>query len=115
MSISTMYMSDLNVATLARMHNISYRHLARLFVKITGYTLTEWLICTRLHFSMQMLVETDLPIAEIARQAGFSSESYFSSAFRASSASPPGRTGGKFGAALRAAADGAAGQGGAKG
>lgn len=81
MSISTMYMSDIDVMTLARIHNISYRHLARLFVKITGYTLTEWLIYTRLHFSMQMLVETDLSISDVARQVGFSSESYFSSVF----------------------------------
>ncbi len=81
MSISTMYMSDIDVMTLSRIHNISYRHLARLFVKITGYTLTEWLIYTRLHYSMQMLVETDMSISDVARQAGFSSESYFSSAF----------------------------------
>lgn len=81
MSISTMYMSDIDVMKLARIHNISYRHLARLFVKITGYTLTEWLIYTRLHYSMQMLVETDLSISDVARQTGFSSESYFSSVF----------------------------------
>ncbi len=81
MSISTMYMSDVDVMTLSRIHNISYRHLARLFVKITGYTLTEWLIYTRLHYSMQMLVETDLSISDVARQVGFSSESYFSSVF----------------------------------
>jgi AraC family transcriptional regulator, transcriptional activator of pobA len=81
MSISTMYMSDIDVMTLSRIHNISYRHLARLFVKITGYTLTEWMIYTRLHFSMQMLVETDLSISDVARQVGFSSESYFSSVF----------------------------------
>lgn len=81
MSISTMYMSDIDVMTLSRIHNISYRHLARLFMRITGYTLTEWLIYTRLHFSMQMLVETDISISDIARQVGFSSESYFSSVF----------------------------------
>ena len=81
MSISTMFMSDVDVMTLARIHNISYRHLARLFVKITGYTLTEWLIYTRLHYSMQMLVETDLSISDVAKQTGFTSESYFSSVF----------------------------------
>jgi len=81
MSISTMFMSDIDVMTLSRIHNISYRHLARLFVKITGYTLTEWLIYTRLHYSMQMLVETDLSISDVARQVGFSNESYFSSVF----------------------------------
>ncbi len=81
MSISTMYMSDIDVMTLSRIHNISYRHLARLFVKITGYTLTEWLIYSRLNYGMQMLAETDLSISDIARQVGFSSESYFSSVF----------------------------------
>ncbi|MEG0986836.1 MAG: helix-turn-helix transcriptional regulator, partial [Clostridia bacterium] len=81
MSISTMYMTDFDVTQLARIHNISYRHLARIFVNITGYTLGEWTMYTRIYSSMEFLVETSMPIAAIAKQVGFSSESYFSSIF----------------------------------
>jgi AraC-like DNA-binding protein/uncharacterized RmlC-like cupin family protein len=81
MSITTMYMTDINVVLLARMHSISYRHLARIFMDITGYTLTEYIVFTRLFYSMQFLVETDLSVADIAKQVGFRSDNYFSKVF----------------------------------
>lgn len=81
MSITTLYMTDINVVLLARMHSISYRHLARIFMEITGYTLTEWIMYTRLFYGMQFLVETDLSIADVAKQVGFRSDNYFSKVF----------------------------------
>jgi AraC-like DNA-binding protein/uncharacterized RmlC-like cupin family protein len=81
MSITTMYMTDINVELLARMHSISYRHLARIFMEITGYTLTEYIVYTRLFYGMQFLVETDLSIADIAKQVGFRSDNYYSKVF----------------------------------
>ncbi len=81
MSITTMYMTDINVELLARMHSISYRHLARIFMDITGYTLTEWIVYTRLFYGMQFLVETDLSVADVAKQVGFRSDNYFSKVF----------------------------------
>jgi AraC-like DNA-binding protein len=74
-------MTDLDVVLLARMHSISYRHLARIFMEITGYTLTEWIVYTRLFYGMQFLVETDLSVADIAKQVGFRSDNYFSKVF----------------------------------
>lgn len=81
MAISTLFMTDINVQMLARMHSISYRHLARLFIHITGYTLTEWIVYTRIFYGMQYLAETDLSVADVAKMVGFRSDNYFSKVF----------------------------------
>lgn len=80
-SIDTLYMRDIDVKQLALLHNISYRHLSRIFVNETGYTLTEWITFARVRSAMSLLSETDLSIGEISCHSGFRTESYFCNVF----------------------------------
>ncbi|MCZ8510955.1 AraC family transcriptional regulator [Paenibacillus filicis] len=61
---------------------ISQYHFARLFKLHTGYSFSEYLIKYRLTQAKRMLMNTDYPISEIAKQTGFTDSSYFSKLFK---------------------------------
>jgi len=80
--LSEYYAEPITVSELAASLNISYRHLARLFHRITGVTLNEKLNDLRMNQARILLRGTDLAIKEIACAVGFPNEFYFSSLFR---------------------------------
>lgn len=61
---------------------ISERQLQRLFRRVFGMTIHQFIIRSRIHAAVQELTQTDLPIAEIAMMFGFSDQSAFSNRFR---------------------------------
>lgn len=81
LTIETTYMGNLSVRYLAETHHISYRHLTRIFLEVTGYTVTSFITLIRIRSAMRLLNETDLPIKEISRRCGYHSEFYFSTQF----------------------------------
>lgn len=59
------------VADLARLASMSERTFARRFVAETGTTPHQWITEQRVLRARELLEETDLPVEEVARDAGF--------------------------------------------
>lgn len=76
------YNHELDVYDISSSVHISYSHLSRLFKRHTGETVNSYLRKLRLGKSQVLLLCSDKSIAQIAREVGFNSENYFSSAFK---------------------------------
>lgn len=61
----------LDVATLAAHASVSPRTFARRFVEETGTTPARWVLDQRVALAQQLLERTELPVEEVATQAGF--------------------------------------------
>jgi AraC-like DNA-binding protein len=59
----------------------SLYHVSHVIVEITGTSFRDWLTYVRVEQAEKLLLSTDLPINDIARQVGFSSSRYFNSNF----------------------------------
>ena len=75
------YAEDVSLADLARISTVSPSHLIRLFKRQAGTTPHDYLMRYRITRAKELLAETDLTSAAIAKQVGFSSESNFSYRF----------------------------------
>lgn len=64
-------------------------HFSRLFHEFTGQTYYNYLTHMRISFATQMLAVQDMSISDIAYQAGFSSPTAFSRAFKKITGSTP--------------------------
>ena len=67
---------DLSLVKIAESVNISPSHFASLFKKATGLSLHQYVIQQRVERAKLLLTTTDLAIARIAFQVGFSSQSH---------------------------------------
>ncbi|MHC4873339.1 MAG: helix-turn-helix transcriptional regulator [Planctomycetota bacterium] len=90
--INENYQSNISIKSIAEEFSISYSQLRRLFSKATSITLSEYLRETRISNAQKMLLETDLPLKQIAHQTGFEDEFHFMRVFKKST----GITAGKF-------------------
>ncbi|MDY4651014.1 AraC family transcriptional regulator [Olsenella sp. YH-ols2221] len=75
------YAEDLHVDDVAREAAISTSQLIRLFKRQLGTTPHSYLLRYRITQAKELLAETTIPVATIARQVGFASESNFSYRF----------------------------------
>jgi AraC-like DNA-binding protein len=66
---------------LARELGLSTSHFRFLFKEATGQPFHRYLIALRLERAKKLLVETDMPISEVAAAVGFSGLAHFSRAF----------------------------------
>ncbi|WP_342047746.1 response regulator transcription factor [Bacillus sp. OTU530] len=57
-------------------------YLTRVFKKQTGLSLSDYLQQQRIEYAKKLLVETSLPVSEVALSAGYSNFSYFSTIFK---------------------------------
>lgn len=73
---------DLSLKTIARSVNLSPTYFHACFKYAVGKTLREYVEETRLKRSINLMLTTDMTLTEIAYHAGFSSQSYYSSAFK---------------------------------
>jgi len=76
------YADRLTVAQAAHMAGMSQPQLMKTFKKVAGMTLVAYLNHVRLANGSRLLRETDLTIAEIATNVGFSDQSYFDKRFK---------------------------------
>jgi len=86
--------ADLPLPTLAELAGeceLSVRHLARAFREETGRTLGAHVTDAGRRRAFALLQHTDLPIRQIARQAGFASPASFAYAFRRATGQTPGQ------------------------
>lgn len=76
------YADNINLDTLAAMAHMNKYYLVHAFTKYTGLSPINYLNAKRLESSRNLLTSTDFSISQIASSVGFSSQSYFSQAFR---------------------------------
>ena len=81
----------LRVADLARQACLSQFHFARMFKQSTGKSPHAYLRERRLEAARKLLAETDLPIQEVGRRAGFTGQAHFCGAFRRHTGQTPRR------------------------
>ncbi len=74
--------ADLSLEALAARASFSPVHFHNCFKRSTGRTLRSFVEEERLARAVNLLIGTDMTLAEIAYECGFSSQSYFSYAFR---------------------------------
>jgi len=74
--------ADLSLATLCERVNFSPVYFHKLFKASTGRNLHEYVEEQRIKKAINLLVSTNLTLTQIAYECGFSSQSYFSYAFK---------------------------------
>jgi len=80
---------ELSLPDLAAAVSLSPSHFSHLFKELVGETPHGYLANLRLERARVLLVETDLPITEIAGRVGFHSPGHFASAFKAAAGVTP--------------------------
>lgn len=80
---------DLSVPVLAGKAAVSVAHFRRLFQEAMGTTPHRYVLATRLEQARTLLAVTQLPIAQIADECGFSTQSHFTASFRTAHACTP--------------------------
>lgn len=76
------YASEINNKVIAKEFSYHEYHINKLMVKHTGVTLHQYLINYRIFVAKQMLINTELPLTEIAEKTGFEGGAYFSNCFK---------------------------------
>ena len=80
---------DLSLEAMSAYTSFSPIHFHNCFKKATGKTLREFVEEQRIERAIHLLVNTDLTLSDIAYECGFSSQSYFSYAFKKKMKIPP--------------------------
>jgi AraC family transcriptional regulator len=73
---------DLSLSQIAKIINISPTYFASLFKRATGTSPHQYVIEQRVKRAKSLLSKTDLAIADIALQVGFSSQSHLTQQFK---------------------------------
>ena len=79
----------ITLSELSQIAGVHPVHLVRVFRRKLGVTPAEYARQLRLEVACRALAETDLPIVDVALDAGFSSQAHMTSAFRAQLGSTP--------------------------
>jgi AraC family transcriptional regulator len=82
---------NIHLSDLARECGLSVSHFTRTFRKSFGMSPCRWLLERRIDRSKELLVTSDLPIADIAIRSGFSDQTAFTRAFGRIVGDSPGR------------------------
>ena len=61
---------------------VSRCHLSHLFRRVTGYSYRDYLLQYRLSAAKELLINTDLPVAQAAANSGWPDANQFSRIFR---------------------------------
>jgi AraC family transcriptional regulator len=82
---------DLSNAALARQAGVGESYFRRLFTRALGQSPNQYVQRRRLERARELLAETNLPIAHVASECGFGSQSYLTTCFRARHGVTPAR------------------------
>jgi AraC-like DNA-binding protein len=74
--------ADLSLDSISRLTNFSPIHFHNRFKAATGRTLRDFVKGERIGKAANLLISTELTLTEIAYECGFSSQAYFSYAFK---------------------------------
>jgi AraC-like DNA-binding protein len=78
-----------SIRELAVIAKMSVYQLDRRMRRVFGLTTGQWILQTRINHARKRLIDTDLPIATVAQQAGYSDQSAFTRQFRRSTGLSP--------------------------
>lgn len=70
-------------------YGVSREHLSRVFQQKTGQSVHAWIAAARLREAMRLLQETDLPISQVACQAGYVSPHHLARCVRTAKGCAP--------------------------
>ncbi len=73
---------NLSLESLSSKYSISPCHLSKLFKKITGVGLNEYITIARISKAQELLETADLSVTQIAHQCGFNDSNYFTQVFK---------------------------------
>ena len=80
--INTHYREDLTLDDVAEFAGFSRFYFSRSFKKQTGYSFKDYLCQKRLQVAMDMLIRSNSPMKDVARESGFGSVATFNRVFR---------------------------------
>lgn len=80
--IHTHYPEEISLEFLAQKFCISNCYLSHQFKNVTGFTVTDYIQMTRIRNVQALLINTQIPITEVASPCGFNSFSQFNRVFR---------------------------------
>ncbi len=76
------YNEELNLNRISREFFLSPAYICEIFKKFTGCTITGYLLQIRMEKACNLLLETDLSLADISAQVGYSDYNYFCRLFK---------------------------------
>jgi AraC family transcriptional regulator len=82
---------DLSAARLARRADVSLAHFVRIFRDATGTSPHRYVLSARLDLARKLLTQSTLPVARVAQECGFSSQSHLTACFRAAHSTTPAK------------------------
>lgn len=77
------------IRDLAHIADMSVYQLDRRMQRVFGLTTGQWYLKTRISFASRLLVESEMPIADVAFEAGYADQSSFTRQFRRSTGLSP--------------------------
>jgi AraC-like DNA-binding protein len=80
--VDSRYAEPLDLRRLAREAHVSPRHFSRSFRRVFGETPYQYLLTRRLERARHLLRTTEMPVAEICLEVGFTSVGSFTTTFR---------------------------------
>ena len=80
-----------SVVDMATACGLSERYFAKRFRELTGLPVSQYIKAVQVSRAKVLLMETDLPLKEIAYRLGYSTSANFSSSFRAATGTTPGQ------------------------
>lgn len=89
--IKERHAENISLQDIARYVNLSTNYLGILFKESLSISFKDYLLKVRIDHAKKLLLDTNLPVSEIASRAGFSDESYFNTVFRKITAASPGK------------------------
>lgn len=87
--IEARYPQPLSLADVAAAVGLSGGHLTTVVRRRTGRTVQQWIAERRMQEARRLLADTDLPVAAVARRAGYPDASYFIRRFARAHGSTP--------------------------
>ncbi len=84
------YARPLSMRDVAAQINLSERHISRLFTKVMGVSVMDYLTGLRLETAAQMLLDPHFSVKEIAQATGYPDVHYFTTVFRRRMGLTPG-------------------------
>ena len=88
--MSTHLGREISLAFVASECRLSVSHFARSFKQCTGKPPHRWLLENRVDRAKELLIDAELPLAEIALECGFSDQSHFTRVFSRTVGTSPG-------------------------
>lgn len=79
----------ISTSSIAQALDCNSDYLGRVFISVYGHTVTEAIHRHRLHHARLLLLDSDLPVAQIAASCGYEDVGYFRRVFRRYEGMPP--------------------------